>query len=158
MDTSRVLMEREPENHAGTNELTPPPKTPEWVKFMVLTQRPFPSISQLELWEDGVSASRERAAAVSRRYPSNAGRDDGRVQFVVVGGGRRLLRELWHAPASGQLVSGSGLILRRDGDWSLLVFTKREERQHDERVQEHAVRSRRPAVLRCLHAIDARRL
>ena len=27
---------------AGTNELTPPPKTPEWVKFMVLTQRPFP--------------------------------------------------------------------------------------------------------------------
>ena len=26
--------------HAGTNELTPPPKTPEWVKFMVLTQRP----------------------------------------------------------------------------------------------------------------------
>ena len=26
----------------GTNELTPPPKTPEWVKLMVPTRRPFP--------------------------------------------------------------------------------------------------------------------
>ena len=156
MDTSRVLMEREPENHAGTNELTPPPKTPEWVKFMVLTRRPFPSISQLELWEDGVSAT-----------PSTRFRDGihqtqdemtGEFNLLLWAAGVACFVSYGMLPQADNLYLGVVLfcVVTVTGVFSYLQNAKSDNMMNEFK----SMRSVAPRfeVLRCLHFVDVTRI